>query len=342
MTNKCCPPKRTWYQNPLMIISVIGIASIFITANLTIHHNLLSYFYSLLSMVWSAILLGFIAGGLIDYYVPKIYIEKLLALPKKRTLITAGLLGILLSTCSHGILAIGMQLYKKGASIPSIIVLLTATPWANLPITILLFRFFGWNALIIMGCAFIIALLTGLIFQYLDSKHKLDKCPAFDFKKTEDFSITQDIKRRYHNYTWNLQQTRTDLAGILKGSISLANMIIWWFIIALIMSTYLGYFVPSTIFQTYFSASFLGLLSTLAITTVIEVCSEGSSILAFELYRQTGALGNVFVFLLAGVATDYTEIGLIWATIGKRTAIWLPVISVPLIVIAGILINMWG
>ena len=32
---------------------------------------------------------------------------------------------------------------------------------------------------------------------------------------------------------------------------------------------------------------------------------------------------------LAGVPTDYTEIGLLWSNIGRRTAIWLPIITVP-------------
>jgi len=44
---------------------------------------------------------------------------------------------------------------------------------------------------------------------------------------------------------------------------------------------------------------------------------------------------------MAGVVTDYTEIGLIWSNIGKRTAIWLPIITVPMVLIAGILFNLY-
>ena len=52
-----------------------------------------------------------------------------------------------------------------------------------------------------------------------------------------------------------------------------------------------------------------------------------------------GVLGYPFVFLMAVVATDYTEIGLIWSNIGKKTAIWLPIVAVPLILITGYLFN---
>jgi len=61
--------------------------------------------------------------------------------------------------------------------------------------------------------------------------------------------------------------------------------------------------------------------------------------MAFEIFRQTRALGNSFVFLMAGVVTDYTEIGLIWHNIGRKTAIWLPIISVPQVIIMGLIAN---
>jgi hypothetical protein len=86
-------------------------------------------------------------------------------------------------------------------------------------------------------------------------------------------------------------------------------------------------------------ANVLGLLLTLAGATVIEVCSEGSAAIAFEIYNKTSALGNSFVFLMAGVSTDYTEIGLLWTNIGKRTALWLPAITVPQVVLLGYIAN---
>lgn len=52
-------------------------------------------------------------------------------------------------------------------------------------------------------------------------------------------------------------------------------------------------------------------------------------------------LGNPFVFLMAGVATDYTEIGLLWSNIGRRTAIWLPIITVPQIVLFSYTLNIF-
>ncbi len=72
----------------------------------------------------------------------------------------------------------------------------------------------------------------------------------------------------------------------------------------------------------------MGMFLTLGVATIIEVCSEGSAPIAFELYRKTSAFGNSFIFLQAGVVTDYTEIGLIATNIGRRAAIALPLVTV--------------
>ena len=49
--------------------------------------------------------------------------------------------------------------------------------------------------------------------------------------------------------------------------------------------------------------------------------------------------GNSFVFLTGGVVTDYTEIVILWINAGKRTAIWLPIITIPQVILVGIIAN---
>ena len=117
-------------------------------------------------------------------------------------------------------------------------------------------------------------------------------------------------------------------------------MVVWWILIGMILAALARTFVPQHFFMKYLGPSLLGLGITLIFATIIEVCSEGSSVLAFELFKQTGAFGNSFTFLMAGVATDYTEIGLIWSNIGKKAAIWLPIITVPQILLLGYVFNL--
>ncbi len=331
-----CAPKP-WYREKLFYIVVLTIALLVLSYNVTLLHPFFDTFMDYLKIIWWAILLGILVSGIIEHYIPQEYIMKYLSQHKKRTILHATLFGFLMTVCSHGVLAIAIQLYKKGASIPAVVAFLLASPWANFTMTILLFGFFGLKALLIIFSAIIIAIITGLIYQLLEKKKLIEQSKPVTM--SNNFSIRADLKKRYKNYRFTLEAVQKDVKGILRGSKDISKMILWWILIGMILASAAGAFIPVHIFHQYMGPTIIGLLITLAIATVIEVCSEGSSPLAFEIYRQTGALGNSFTFLMAGVATDYTEIGLLWSNIGKKTALWLPIITVPQILVFAVVFN---
>ncbi len=289
--------------------------------------------------IWWAILLGLLLGGVIDRFVPDEMIGHLLARRRKRTVVHAALLGFLLSACSHGILALGMELHKKGASTSSVIAFLMASPWANLPLTIMLFGFFGAGAVFIILAALLVGITTGYIYQFLEKKDWVEcrETPTHE----DSYSAKNHLKKLWNNYSFSATRLKEDVIGIWNGAVSLGGMVMGWILLGIGIASLVGAYVPQDFFQNWMGASLLGLLMTLAVATVIEVCSEGSAPMAFEIYRQTGALGNSYVFLMAGVATDYTEIGLIWSNIGKRAALFLPLVTVPQVLLLGWLANLW-
>jgi uncharacterized membrane protein YraQ (UPF0718 family) len=130
-----------------------------------------------------------------------------------------------------------------------------------------------------------------------------------------------------------------DTTGVIKGVFALSEMVLWWIILGIVIASFAAAYIPTHIFHKFMGPTILGLFVTLALATVIEVCSEGSSPLAFEIYRQTHALGNSFTFLMAGVVTDYTEIGLLWMNVGRRVALWLPLVTVPQVILLGLIFN---
>ncbi len=331
--------KKPFFKNKLfIIISLAGfviLLSYFIPLLVPFRRALLMY----LKTIWWAVILGLFFGGFIDYYIPQEYISKILARKKPSTIFNAVFLGFLMSACSHGILALSMQLHKKGASNPAVVSFLLASPWANLTITIMLIGFFGLKGLFIIIAAIIVALNTGFIFMLLE-KHGLIEKNKNIVEVSKEFSILADLDKRIKQYRFGLKIMLNDFKGIMNGALALADMVLWWIILGMVIASLAGAYIPIHFFHRFMGPTVSGLIVTLALATIIEVCSEGSSPLAFEIYRQTKALGNSFVFLMAGVATDYTEIGLLWSNVGKRTAIWLPIVTVPQVVILGYIANM--
>ncbi len=330
--------KKHLYKNKTFIVAGVLIILVLLSYVTPFLEPLRMSLWMYFKILWWAILLGLILGGVIDHYVPREYVSHILSKPRKQTIFYSVFLGFLMSTCSHGILALSIELHKKGASTPAVVAFLLASPWANITITIMLIGFFGAKALFIILSAIVIAIITGFIFQILQRKNLVERNEN-SVRSEEGFSIINDIKRRYKTYRFSMKTAKTDIKGIYSGMVSLSNMVLWWILIGMGIASVAGAYVPSNIFQNYMGPTIAGLFVTLIIATIVEVCSEGSAPMAFELFKQTGALGNSFVFLMAGVVTDYTEIGLLWHNVGKKTAVWLPIVTVPQVILLGIIAN---
>ncbi len=338
----CCEhgdaKKRPWYRTGLFFISLIPLALIGASLVFPALENFRRTFFEYIRMMFWPVTAGFLAGGAIDHYVPKTYISKHLAVPHQRTILYSVGLGFLMSACCHGILAISMELHKKGASGPAVVSFLLASPWANLPITILLFGFFGAKAFLIVSGAVLTALTTGWSLQFLDRAGWIEK-NRHSVDVEEGFSIWRDILRRFRKHEFNHENFSKAASGVLGGAIALAEMVLPWILTGIVLGGLVATFVPEHVFHRYFGPTLLGLLVTMGLATILEVCSEGTSPLAFTIYQQTGAFGNAFAFLMGGVVTDVTEIGLVWKNLGPRTALWMIAISLPQVILLGWLFN---
>ncbi len=307
-----------------LVLLFFLIAVSFLPTLSALNASLLSY----LKLLAIPVILGLFLGGAIDYFVPQGFVYKYLGKPGRLSLLYSAAAGFIMSSCSHGILAIAIQLHRKGARTASVITFLLAAPWANFPITILLVSFFGWKGVLFMVTSCVIALFTGFVFQILENRGWIGS------KMTSDLS--EDL------YEWEKVKNfslRQSASGILRGSVILSNMVLWWLVIGLLIAVAVDVYVPTEIFTRYLGPNAEGLFLTLGVASIIEVCSEGSSPVAFEIYDMVRSFGNPFVFLMAGVVTDYTEIGLLWTNIGRKTALLLPVIAVPQVIFFGLLYN---
>lgn len=334
----CHIERRSWYSNPWVWVPLSGVAVATLGRWWPAAAPVSAVYLDYVHKVFVPFLVGLFIGGLVDYAIPKSYIVKWLSGPRKRVIARATLLGFLASSCSHGCLALTMELYRKGASTPAVVSFLLASPWASMSLTLILLSLFQLKGIAIIVSALVIAFLTGLIFQRL-AKRRLIEVNPHTIEVAEDFSIWQDLARRWRARRWSLGQLADDLHGVIDGMLPLGRMVLGWVQLGLVLSAASGALIPHGMFERFMGPSLAGLLLTLLVATIIEVCSEGTAPLAFELYRHTGALGNAFAFLMGGVVTDYTELGALWTNIGRRTVLWLLLITLPMVIAIGLLLN---
>lgn len=291
---------------------------------------------SLTAKAWWGILAGIVAVGVIGR-LPRDLVTGLLGRGGSFAgILRATLAGTLLDLCNHGILMIGMQLYRKGASLGQTLAFLVASPWNSLSLTLILVALIGWQwTLAFIVLSMLVGILTGWIADRLVAAGRLPTNPN-QRKLPDNFQF----RPAFHQALDAIKPTAPNLRRMLVGGLTDSRMILRWIFFGLVLAGAVRAFVPTDAFQQYFGPTLLGLGLTLLATTVIEVCSEGSSPIAADLLTRAAAPGNGFTFLMAGVATDYTEIlALRETTRSWKATLALPLITTPQVLLIGWLLN---
>jgi len=292
--------------------------------------------HELMTKMWWGVVAGIVAVGVM-HQVPREAVMKVMGRSGSVSGIGRAVLGgIALDLCNHGILLVGMKLYERGATLGQVFAFLIASPWNSFSLTLILVALIGlpMTLLFILFSA-VIALVTGLLVE------KLIHPPKREQVDNPDEVLTW---REVWQRTRQSFPSKSRLVPVLlKDGLMESRMVLRWVFFGVVLAAGIrGLFDPAT-FQEWFGPSVAGLFLTLAGATIIEVCSEGSTPIGADLVNRAGAPGNGFVFLMAGAATDYTELMALKETTGRwGKALLLPAVTVPQVLLVGYLINVFG
>ncbi|MEO1198547.1 MAG: permease [Pseudomonadota bacterium] len=290
----------------------------------------------MMHVMWWGILIGMVAVGLIDRVPREVVIGVIGRHRSFDGLLRATAAGFLLDLCNHGVLMVGAKLYERGASLGQTFAFLIASPWNSLSLTIIIGVMMGWGwMLAFVGLSLGVALVTGFAVEKLEARGVIPANPN-RVDLPEDFDLRAEARRGF-------KETRFDLAfwrDTLRRSVTASRMVLRWLFFGVVLAGLIQALVPTDVFMTWFGPTVLGLFATLVAATIIEVCSEGSVPIAADLMARADAPGNAFTFLMAGAATDYTEILILREVTGRLVmALWLPLLTVPQILVIGFLLN---
>lgn len=347
----CCPPepqqdhcaqtaqRRDWF----LWVVVALVAATYLVGQFLPHaadsgratvfaHGVVEIF----NKMWWGLALGVMFVGLLSR-IPRDLVMSVLGHRDGFTsLLRATLAGVFLDLCSHGILAVGMKLYERGASVGQVMAFLLASPWNSFSLTLILFGLIGvgWTMLFI-GLSLVIGLVSGAIFDALVRRGILPANPHREHLNPD--AQFADLWTEFRaDWQWSARGTVSLLEEGVRGS----RVVIRWGLFGILLASLIRAAVPPEQFAAWFGATMSGLWLTLLAATVIEVCSEGTVPVAADLMNRASAPGNGFTFLMAGVATDYTEIMSIRDTTASwKIALFLPLVTLPQIIAIGLLLN---
>jgi uncharacterized membrane protein YraQ (UPF0718 family) len=234
---------------------------------------------------------------------------------------------------------VGMGLYKRGASLGQTIAFLIASPWNSLSLTLILAALIGWKwmfAFILLSA--IVAIVTGWIVDRLVAVGKIPANP-----NAADLPVGYRIGPALKGVVVSLKPGWSNYQKLAREGLLGSRMVLRWILFGFVLTALIRALVPEAAFAEWFGPTIAGLFLTLLATTLIEVCSEGSSPIAADILNRAHAPGNAFVFLMAGAATDYTELlSLRETTKSWKAALALPLISTPQVLLIGWLLQSAG
>jgi len=290
-----------------------------------------------MNTIWWGLMIGIIMVAVLSK-IPREFVMSILGKGGGlRGILRATLGGVLLDLCSHGILMVGAKLYERGASAGQLVAFLVASPWNSFSLTLVLITLIGlpWT-LGFIGLSLVIAIISGLIFEWLVERGTLPKNPhKVDLPKDFNFWKQAITGLKTTNYSWAFFKDM-----FFKG-LSESRMVLRWILFGVILAGLVRAFVDTGTFETYFGPTLMGLGLTVVVATIMEVCSEGSAPIAADILTRAEAPGNSFAFLMTGVSTDYTEIMVIKETTTSwKTSLFLPLVTLPQVISVAWIINL--
>ena len=284
-----------------------------------------SALFELFKELWLFFLLGLIISALIQEFISTKRLLQYFGGNDVGSLLRATTAGLFVSVCSCGAIPIAATLRERGASTASALTFLLAAPWGGLLHVIIISKFVGArNTIILLFFSLLSAFIIGLILARLENKKIIETGIPKKHKKGENVLCIECMEIEQMRLKHDSERfdkrliycTPKNMWQIFKG-------VGKYIIIGLLLAAALKAFVPSDLVTKYLGNEnrFLPVLIAVPISAVLELASEGLAVLAGQLYQLGATLGVVFIILMVGVATDITELSMIWGKFGKRCAI---------------------
>ena len=149
--------------------------------------------------------------------------------------------------------------------------------------------------------AFISGLFCGLIVNIVDKEEHIHSISKSEVKKN-NFSLFERLK-----------------SGLKYGFLTLPEDIVVPLFQGLVIAACIGFFVPPDFIASYVSSNaLLEYFVMLLVSLPLYVCATASIPIALVLYSKGISAGAIFIFLMAGPATNASSIAIIGNIMGRK------------------------
>ena len=271
-------------------------------------HFLSSFIQSFIEEFWSLcietapyLLLGMFFSGLIYIFIDSKFILKHIGSKSLSSILKSTLMGIPIPLCSCGVIPVASTIRNSGASKGSTVSFLISTPQTGIDSIFMTYGMMGpVFAIFRPFAAFISGIISGIVVNRFDdeSHNHVSK----NYSNQEKVNLIERLK-----------------IGFNYGFVVLPSDILVPLLQGLSVAAFISIVIPPDFIATYFSDSkYLVFILMLFISLPIYVCATASVPIAVALMAKGVSAGAVFVFLMAGPATNASSIAVVKKILGKK------------------------
>jgi uncharacterized membrane protein YraQ (UPF0718 family)/copper chaperone CopZ len=275
--------------------------------------NILTNFWSVLSMMAPYLLLGFFMAGLLSVLVSAELVERHLGGRGAWPVIKAALLGMPIPLCSCAVIPVSASLRRHGASKGSTVSFLISTPETGVDGIAATWGVLGgaYAAFRVM-VALVSGVIGGLAVEFLDRPDAAAKNGAAPAAPACTDNCCADGEGAGHG-----KLRRLFRYGFVDLPQDIGKSLLLGLLIAAIITT----FVPEHYLHgTVLGHGILAMLAAALLAGPVYVCATASVPMAAAMIVAGFSPGAALVFLMVGPATNATTIAMVWKVMGRRTA----------------------
>tara|TARA_B100001123_G_C15293560_1_gene1018332 strand:- start:69 stop:1265 length:1197 start_codon:yes stop_codon:yes gene_type:complete len=248
------------------------------------------------------LLLGMFVSGLISMFINSRLILMHIGSKNFLSILKSTVLGIPIPLCSCGVIPVAATLRDSGASKGATVSFLVSTPQTGVDSIFLTYGMLGpVFALFRPLAAFVSGIFSGMVINRFDN----------DTHHHNDTDDTPDDKKLLFERL---------KSGFRYGFLTLPADIVVPLFQGLVIAAAIAIFIPPDFIAEYFSFnSYVMLIMMLAVSLPIYVCATASIPIAVALMAKGVSAGAVFVFLMAGPATNASSITVVKNILGEKT-----------------------
>jgi uncharacterized membrane protein YraQ (UPF0718 family) len=274
--------------------------------------------------------LGTLASGLVEVFVRRELLLRLLPSGAFAGALAGSLLGMLFPVCECGVIPLGRRLIRKGVRLPVAIAFMLAAPVVNPVVIASTIAAFGLGPMALWRFALsgLIALTVGLVFSVERQPQRLlQPAPLQGGTAAADGAILRTSLRA------RVQQS---LQIAAEEFFEMGRFLILGAALAALMQT----LVPQTFLLGLGSGPVLSVLVLMLLAVVLSICSTVDSFVALAFARAfTG--GSVLAFLVFGPMVDIKSTLLYLNVFRRRTVLYILLLTFMLTLVGAVFVNLY-